>query len=211
MNISIAPNNNDSNTTDYSEFKDYIIKNNLSLTDENKKLREKIIEIEKENLEMENYDEKIRYMRGLLHNLYELKEKSLKICKTYVEFSKNILYLINKVKKLESLLNKLVLSYILGNLIYILFCLNNYYVVLTIIKNNLYIISIFIGYYKFIVPKDTIKLYFTFLKGLEINIEYLETIKNQYKELTDRYKEREKEIIDLERGCASVSVMIDNI
>ena len=51
---------------------------------------------------MENYDEKIRYMRGLLHNLYELKEKSLKICKTYVEFSKNILYLINKVKKLKA-------------------------------------------------------------------------------------------------------------
>ena len=101
MNINIAP-NNDSITTDYSEFKDYIIKNNLSLTDENKKLREKIIELEKENLEMENYDEKIRYMRGLLHNLYELKEKSLKICKTYVEFSKNILYLINKVKKLKA-------------------------------------------------------------------------------------------------------------
>ena len=37
MNINIAP-NNDSITTDYSEFKDYIIKNNLSLTDENKNL-----------------------------------------------------------------------------------------------------------------------------------------------------------------------------
>ena len=104
------------------------------------------------------------------------------------------------------------MSCVLGNLIYILFCLNNYNIVLTIIKNNLYIVSILVSYYKFIVPKDTIKLYFTFYKGFKINLVHdLEMIKNQYKELTDRYKEREKEIIDLERGCAGVSVMIDNI
>lgn len=61
----------------YNEFKDYIIKNNIVLQDENVKNRELVKSLE---CKIETYEDnedkndvRIRYMKGLLQNLNELK------------------------------------------------------------------------------------------------------------------------------------------
>ena len=78
ININITNSKETSETEDYSEFEKYIIKNNIHLTKENKELREQITELQNLNSEHESendkYDERIHYTRGLMHNLYSLKE-----------------------------------------------------------------------------------------------------------------------------------------
>ena len=76
ININITK---DSKSSDeiYNEFKDYIIKNNIVLQDENVKNRELVKSLE---CKIETYEDnedkndvRIRYMKGLLQNLNELK------------------------------------------------------------------------------------------------------------------------------------------
>ena len=82
INISISR-NNEKVEYDYNEFKEYIIKNNINLQNE---LRENILKIkdlekevsEKESIE-DKYDNRIRYMKGLLQNLNELRNDYSKI------------------------------------------------------------------------------------------------------------------------------------
>lgn len=68
---------NNSNDKNNIIYKDYIINLNIELNSENKKLREKLSKtnstISKNNDEIDKYDNKIRYMKGLLNNLLELK------------------------------------------------------------------------------------------------------------------------------------------
>jgi hypothetical protein len=56
---------------DYSEFQKYIIKNNIYMQSKNAQLKERIKSLEEINTdnetEIDKYDERIRYMRGLLH------------------------------------------------------------------------------------------------------------------------------------------------
>lgn len=83
ININISDKNisdknmNNSNDKNNIIYKDYIINLNIELNSENKKLREKISKtnstISKNNDEIDKYDNKIRYMKGLLNNLLELK------------------------------------------------------------------------------------------------------------------------------------------
>jgi len=82
INITISKDTSNSNN-EYNEFKDYIIKNNVILQEENKNniitiqsLKEKI-EIFEEN--EDKYDNRMRYMKGLLQNLNELKSEYSKI------------------------------------------------------------------------------------------------------------------------------------
>ena len=61
----------------YAAYKEYIIKNNITLQIENTKSREKIKELESIILQQESeedkYDNRVRYMKGLINNLNELK------------------------------------------------------------------------------------------------------------------------------------------
>lgn len=94
MNINITNSKETSETEDYSEFEKYIIKNNVHLSKENKQLREQITELEKQNNEHESendkYDERICYTKGLMHNLYSLKEMSASVRNNWEEHAKKI-------------------------------------------------------------------------------------------------------------------------
>ena len=78
----------------YNEFKEYIIRNNIELQNELKETRDLVKTLEADILEKENvedkYDTRTRYMKGLLQNLYELKNEYSKITKKTIEKSKNI-------------------------------------------------------------------------------------------------------------------------
>ena len=69
----------------YAQYKEYIIKNNIALHDENINFREKIKELESVILEQENeedkYDNRVRYMKGLINNLNELKNSYSQLSK----------------------------------------------------------------------------------------------------------------------------------
>ena len=93
-----------------SEFKDYIIKNNINLTNENKELRIKISELEKEicdhETENDKYDERIRYMRALMQNLYILKVMSKNTTDVCLKYYDKQSELFKKYSKIEYILNK---------------------------------------------------------------------------------------------------------
>ena len=84
ININISK-NTEHEDNKYNEFKEYIIKNNINLQNE---LKENVLKIkdlekeisEKENIE-DNYDNRIRYLKGLLNNLNELRNDYSKITK----------------------------------------------------------------------------------------------------------------------------------
>lgn len=82
INISITK-NNEKIEDEYSEFKDYIIKNNIQLQKNAKENGFIIKDLERQlaNLEEteEKYDNRMRYMKGLLQNLNELRNEYSKI------------------------------------------------------------------------------------------------------------------------------------
>lgn len=219
MNINITSSKENTETEDYSEFEKYIIKNNIQLTNENKELRKQISTLEKQNNEQESeidkFDERIRYMRGLLHNLYILKEMNLNVKNNWETYTKNY----NKVFKLyhstDNYLKNLFIIYIL-NIIIILFIdlvfnnniYNNKFIL--IFKMIIYNMFLIILFNKFI-NNNFYKIYW---KDKKIQIKYNDEynkIKKDQESLELETKETMKEINELEKSCVGVSVMIDNI
>ena len=225
MNININSsqpdsNNIDNSQEDYSEFQKYIIKNNINLTNENKQLRERIVELEKQNLEHENendkYDERIRYMRGLLHNLYSLKELSNTIREDWEKCANNYNKLFNKYIIVEKYISKTIKIYFVI-LIFVCtfehFIFGAIYIFIKIVFYN--IVTLLFMYVliskKYIFNNNTFK--FTF-ENNNINLKFFENIRNILiiqSDLIKNTNEKIKEINELEKACVGVSVMIDNI
>lgn len=108
ININISSANNTKtneqshNGEKYSEFREYIIKNNIVLQEEVKskiitikELEEKVQEQEREE---DKYDTRLRYMKGLLQNLNEIKAFYLKM-KIYSDIKTEIIREHNKTTK----------------------------------------------------------------------------------------------------------------
>lgn len=219
MNINITSSKENTETEDYSEFEKYIIKNNIQLTNENKELRKQISTLEKQNNEQESeidkFDERIRYMRGLLHNLYILKEMNLNVKNNWENYVKNY----NKVFKLyhstDNYLKNLFITYILNItiILFIDFILINIYSnkFMIIFKMIIYNIFLMILFKKIIINNNLYKIY---LKNKNFQIKYNDEyykIKKDQESLELETKETMKEINELEKSCVGVSVMIDNI
>jgi cell division septum initiation protein DivIVA len=93
ININITKDMGGQENNQYNEFKDYIIKNNIILQEENKNHIETITSL-KEKIETyeeaeDKYDNRMRYMKGLLQNLNELKKDYNKITLKTEEKNKN--------------------------------------------------------------------------------------------------------------------------
>lgn len=93
ININISKDSMESKDK-YNEFKEYVIRNNIELQNELKETRDLVKVLEADILEKENtedkYDTRVRYMKGLLQNLYELKNEYSKITKKTIEKTRNI-------------------------------------------------------------------------------------------------------------------------
>ena len=193
-----------------NEFKDYIIVNNKFLINENNSLRIKLDEINKENSEKEDeidkYDEKIRYMRGLLQNLYLLKEKSTILKNKWQKYTKNYLLIIDKYSYVNGIFNFNIYT------LFMFYCLHTIYTK-TISSLLLFIVYqlmslVFIHIQQKIINKN-IKI--SFFKNIMNLNNYSETYKNEYSILLTESKDSDREIEDLERGTVGVSQLIDNI
>lgn len=229
MNINITTSDKNSTVNDssvenlndeYTELKNYVIKNINNLTIDNKQLRKRIVELEKENADYEKendkYDERIRYMRGLLHNLYSLKQMNSDIRKEWEKYSNNHNRIFNKYLTIEKYITKVFQTYI-----FVLFLISTfeeiifgtYYVFIKILFYNF--TAIFTMYFlinkKYILKND---LFFFNWKNNNLTIEFVEDIKNIniiQSELMKTTKTINKEVENLENACVGVSVMIDNI
>ena len=224
MNINITNSKETSETDDYSEFEKYIIKNNIQLSKENKELRIQITDLEKQNSEHESendkYDERIRYMRGLMHNLYSLKEMSISVKNNWEEYVKksNKLFLkYNKIDGNNGLINKIIAIYIVNLVIILLIDVlfnDNYIILIKMIIYNSATIGLFsTSYKKYIINDNLYKVYWC-QNSKKIVIKYNEEYYNLKKlqdDLENQTKEKMKEINELEKACVGVSVMIDNV
>ena len=93
----------DKNTSEnYNEFKEYIIKNNIILQDNIQLKQTKIEELQstviEQEQEIDKHDTRIRYLKGLLQNLNELRNLYNKI-KTKSDFKIDIIKNHNKTTK----------------------------------------------------------------------------------------------------------------
>lgn len=103
ININITKDMGGQENNQYNEFKDYIIKNNIILQKENKNHIETISSL-KEKIETyeeaeDKYDNRMRYMKGLLQNLNELKKDYTRISSKSEDKVKLIQELHKKNKK----------------------------------------------------------------------------------------------------------------
>lgn len=103
ININITKDMSGQENNHYNEFKDYIIKNNIILQEENKNHIETITSL-KEKIETyeeaeDKYDNRMRYMKGLLQNLNELKKDYTRISSKSEDKVKLIQELHKKNKK----------------------------------------------------------------------------------------------------------------
>ena len=224
MNINITNSKETSETEDYSEFEKYIIKNNVNLTKENKELRLRIAELEKQNSEHESendkYDERIRYMRGLIHNLYSLKEMSASVRNNWEDYaikSNKLFKKYNGIDCIDGLINKIIAIYIVNLVIILLIDVlfnNNYIIIIKMIIYNSAIIGLFLtSYKKYVINENLYKIQWC-NRSKKIVMKYNEeyyNLKNHQDDLENQTKEKIKEIDELEKSCVGVSIMIDNL
>lgn len=205
------PNNNNENINN-SEFKNYIIQNNISLKNDNDKLLKEIKEKDEKLLELESetdkQDERIRYMRGLLHNLYELKTLSAKLSNIWQSHAKEISNKNLTLSELENYLNKIIF-------IFSIFQIINLLIILMFLKNNktYFVISNLLPLVLIKISNNN-KLSFKnliFLKFSNCENSNNSNNSNNYRTILNNSKEHYNKIIELEQACAGVSVMIDNI
>jgi FtsZ-binding cell division protein ZapB len=201
-----------------SEFKDYIIKNNINLTNENKELRIKISELEKEicdhETENDKYDERIRYMRGLMQNLYSLKEMNKETTEMCLKYYNKQSELFKKYSDIEYILNK--------NFKFYIYLVSFPFIYYAVIYKSYKIIFIFMmqyftyGYFlylfnKFYNDNKLFSLEYSYSQLFIFKLFDYNKYKNEHIKLLTIIKEKEKEIKEFENNCAGVSVMIDNI
>ena len=79
ININIQGDNDISKTPVKDNYRDYIIETNMQLREENLRLRQEITEtnntISENEQEQDKYDNRVRYMKGLMNNLIEIKNQ----------------------------------------------------------------------------------------------------------------------------------------
>lgn len=192
ININIS-NSGENDENSYNEFKDYIIANNKNLHIEIKELRNQVKDLENDLLNKENESDKmennIRYLKGLLQNLNELRKDYNNIKNIIVEdnfnISKDYNILLNIIKDIccqGFIINLLILHSII---------FTNYEIYIYHIKNiTSLIVILLIVYY------------------MNINIDKYYNIKNNlnknHNKIIEDIKKKETDIKKTEEACLSL-------
>lgn len=169
ININIQGDNDVDKTPEKDSYKDYIIETNMQLREENLKLREDINQanntINESEQEQDKYDNRVRYMKGLLNNLVIIKNNYIKIYnleKTNHKQTKKSIQEFTKI--IEQFNREQLISQIF---IYLSACLMGF-------TSNTYII--------FVLIKFAIMVFWFYKSGL-IGISFYKTYNSHFKNL----------------------------
>lgn len=189
----------------YAQYKEYIIKNNISLQNENNNFREKIKELESVILQQENeedkYDNRVRYMKGLINNLNELKN-------SYSQLSKDNEYITISYIDHETKIYKEAKIFYAKNFGYnSLFIIWNLILIFTstIASNYYYFIGLIINIFIIVQLYFIYKYYYNLLTKSN---EKINTISNNFKNNINKIK---NEIKKLEESTMSLDNWICEI
>lgn len=199
------------------EFKNYIIKSNYTLEKDNKNYIKKIKMLENENsdkeAELDKLDERIRYMRGLLHNFNEIKKLQETVCTETLAYNSKYEKLYNKYYKMDTIIQNFLNIYfiILFGMIVLHTLFFSYYFHLPIIFYA--ILSLFSS--QWFIKHKYIKLKLLDTKNkkmVSLNImDNLTSIRSDNEMFKDKMKAKVEEIKKLEEACAGIDQMIDTI
>lgn len=169
ININIQGDNDVDKTPAKDSYKDYIIETNMQLREENLKLRQEINQanntINESEQEQDKYDNRVRYMKGLLNNLVIIKNNYIKIYnleKTNHKQTKKSIQEFTKI--IEQFNREQLISQIF---IYLSACLMGF-------TSNTYVI--------FILIKFAIMVFWFYKSGL-IGISFYKTYNSHFKNL----------------------------
>lgn len=116
-----------------SEYKEYIIQNNICLQQQNQQLTQKNQELSKELSEKEDEldkeEERLRYVKGILNNLNEIRKLAIDVNQLQSENYQKSLVLMNRVMNVEHTVynNLILLSRIMVVIILISFTRSIFY------------------------------------------------------------------------------------
>ena len=191
ININITKDMGRQENNQYNEFKDYIIKNNIILQEENKNSIETITSL-KEKIETyeeaeDKYDNRMRYMKGLLQNLNELKKDYTRISSKSED----------KVKLIQELHKKNKINYYQ---IYAFLLIIN---LLTFIT-PLYFVNLFIMFLQTTASIIYIYSCFKIKNNYELIKSNSKEATNSVKEITSEINKIKEEIKKAEDSCLSL-------
>lgn len=200
ININISKDNGSHDNNDYSKFKDYIIKNNVILQQENKNYIETITSL-KEKIESyeeaeDKHDNRMRYMKCLLQNLNELKKDYSKITLKTEEKNKNLNDFNKNIIKLNRDIIYILISIEL-TIIFLIFTINSLNILLFVF--NTIIISILT--YGCIVIKNKYKKIYNEIYYLNNNNTILSS---QIIKIKDEIKKAEDSCLSLDNWICEV-------
>lgn len=204
ININIKSDNDVDKTSIKDTFKDYIIETNMQLREENLRLREEINQanntISEIEQEQDRYDNRVRYMKGLLNNLVIIKNNYIKVYNlektNHKQTSKSIL---DFTKIIEKFNQELSISQLF---VYISACImgftSNYYTIIVLVKFS---IMVFWFYKSGLIGITFYKTYNSQFKSLE----YLLNKDNQkIIEMIKQTQELERETISLDYWVSEI-------
>lgn len=204
ININIQSDNDVDKTTTKDTYKDYIIETNMQLREENFKLREEINQanntISEIEQEQDKYDNRVRYMKGLLGNLVIIKNNYIKVYNQEKANHKQTSKSINDFTKIiEKFNQELLISQLF---VYISACIMGF-------TSNNYTIIILI--------KFSIMVFWFYKSGL-ICISFYKTYNSHFKNLdslvnkdNQKIKEMIKETQELEHETTSLDNWVSEI
>tara|TARA_Y100000389_G_C17325110_1_gene445134 strand:+ start:40 stop:678 length:639 start_codon:yes stop_codon:yes gene_type:complete len=204
ININIKSDNDVDKTSIKDTFKDYIIETNMQLREENLRLREEINQanntISEIEQEQDRYDNRVRYMKGLLNNLVIIKNNYIKVYNlektNHKQTSKSIH---DFTKIIEKFNQELSISQLF---VYISACImgftSNYYTIIVLVKFS---IMVFWFYKSGLIGITFYKTYNSQFKSLE----YLLNKDNQkIIEMIKQTQELERETISLDYWVSEI-------
>ena len=199
ININIQGDNDVEKTPIKDSCKDYIIETNMQLREENLKLRQEINQanntINESEQEQDKYDNRVRYMKGLLNNLVIIKNNYIKIYnleKTNHKQTKKSIQEFTKI--IEQFNREQLISQIF---IYLSACLMGF-------TSNTYVI--------FILIKFAIMVFWFYKSGL-IGISFYKKYNSQFKNLEyllNKENEKIRETIKYTQELEHETTSLDN-
>jgi len=196
ININITRGNGKQISEKYNAFKEFIIINNIELQSEVAALKDRICElcaeVHEKELEEDKTDTRIRYLRGLVNNLNELKKGYVKIGKYRETLVKDTANIWNNIYKLSENYHATLLAYNIifevQNIICVFLSHTRLRLMLNISINIIIMYTIGRTYFE----------YHNQVKNYKNNIKMLKDTTNQ------QIKDAEKELLELEDSTLSL-------